>query len=191
MTLEAERFLTYADLQRFPDDDVRREIIDGRLYVSPSPRTWHQTLSRRLQFAFYPLELAGNGFIFDAPTDLLMAGCTPVVPDLIYLRRNQRNLIQEKAIVGIPTLLVEILSPSTASRDRVLKLNRYAGCGVPHYWLMDPEEPSMLLMQLEPRRPDEEAPTYRIVKAIGPGDRFEFEGVTFDFDSLFAPLPDE
>ncbi|MFA7484316.1 MAG: Uma2 family endonuclease [Vulcanimicrobiota bacterium] len=139
VSLEDDRYWTYEDYLQLPDDRNRYEIIHGRLYVSPPPRTFHQTVSRRIQFLLYRLEQEKKGFIFNAPVGLMIPGGTPVEPDLVYLRTEQRQFIEERYINGPPHLVVEILSPSTASRDRTLKLNLYAQARVPHYWIVDPD----------------------------------------------------
>jgi Uma2 family endonuclease len=143
VTLQVDRhkFWTYEDSLSLPSDGQRYEILDGVLYVSPSPSSLHQILSRRLQFFFYQFEQEGLGYIFNAPKDLLMPGCTPVQPDLIYLSRDQRGHIRDKYLQGVPHLVAEILSPSTRSLDRVKKLNRFAQNGVPTT-IPSPEFPS-------------------------------------------------
>ena len=60
--------LTYDDYLLLPDDNNIHEIIDGEHYMAPSPSTYHQTVSRRLQFLLYDaIELTGAGVVFDAP----------------------------------------------------------------------------------------------------------------------------
>jgi Uma2 family endonuclease len=172
---------TYEDYCQLPDDGNRYEVIEGRLYVSPSPRTIHQTLSKRIQFLLYQLELAQNGFVFSAPMDVLMPGCSPVQPDLIFLDAGQAADIQEKYLEGVPHLLVEILSPTTEGYDRVTKLNRYARSGVPHYWIVDGANQTFEVLELT-------RDTYVIRHALTLGDSFEFRGIHFAMDSLFAPI---
>lgn len=172
---------TYEDYCELPDDGNRYEVIDGRLYMSASPRPLHQTLSKRIQDLLYDLEKAGQGWVFDAPTDLIMPGCTPVVPDLIFLGATQGGLIQEKFIEGVPTLLVEILSPSNPGHDRVTKLNRYARSGVPFYWIVDGANQTFEVLELLNG-------TYHIQHALTLGDAFEFRGLRFEMDAMFAPI---
>ena len=129
---------TLADYEALPDDGNRYEVIHGELYMSPPPSPFHQTVSRRIQFLLYSLEQKDQGYIFDAPVGLLIPGATPVEPDLVFLTKDQRSYIKERYIEGPAHLVVEILSPSTASRDRTLKLNLYAQAKVPHYWIVDP-----------------------------------------------------
>ena len=184
LQLDLDKVWTYEDYLAIPDDGQRYEVIDGVLYVSPSPRQIHQLISRRLQFFFYQFELEGQGFIYNAPMDLLMPGCTPVQPDLIFLTRAQRPLICDKYIDGVPLLVVEILSPSTRSYDRVKKLNRYAKSGLPYYVIVDPEDPSFEVFALDNG-------TYRLEHSLGHGDSWEFQGKTLDLTALFLPLPED
>lgn len=187
MALPDEKVWTYEEYRRLPDDGNRYEIIDGRLYVTPSPSMPHQTVSRRLQFLFYALEQGGKGYIIDAPADLLMPGADPVQPDLMYLTVDQKEQIRKAAVFGPPTLVVEILSPSTARTDRTVKLRKYAQCGVPHYWLVDVESRVLEALRLGVDG------HYVLVASLGPGDRCEpeaFPGVVVDMDALFADLPE-
>ena len=185
MTLQLDRgkVWTYQDYLELPEDGRRSEIIDGVLYVSPSPRQIHQLLSRRLQFFFYQFELEGRGFVYDAPMDLLMPGCTPVQPDLIFLTREQRPLIQENYIQGTPELLVEILSPSTRSLDRVKKLNRYAKNGVNFYLIVDPEASTLEVFVHQAGR-------FVLEASLSQEDSWTYQDKTLDLAALFAPLPD-
>lgn len=132
--------LGYEDYASLPEDGRRYEIIDGALHMSPAPRPWHQTVSRRIQFALYAqLELAGLGQVFDAPVDLILSAHDIVQPDLVYLEGPQAGLITDRAIEGVPALVVEILSPSTRRRDVLTKSALYQRAGVPRYWLVDPD----------------------------------------------------
>ena len=183
VSLEEDKFWTYQDYLELPDDRNRYEVIHGRLYVSPPPRTFHQTVSRRLQFLFYQLEREQKGYIFDAPVGLMIPGATPVEPDLIYLRADQKDLIEEKFINGPPHLIVEILSPSTASRDRTLKLNLYAGAGVPHYWIVDPDSCTIEVYHLKDDH-------YQVMAALNKDESYtavEAEGIEVRLAEIFAP----
>lgn len=154
--------------------------------MTPAPSPFHQTLSRRLQFVFYQLEQKGEGLIFDAPVDLLMPGATPVQPDLIYLRQDQASLVTGKGIEGVPELVVEILSPSTATVDRTKKLNAYARAGVRRYLLLDPASQTLEILLHEPAG-------YRLEASLGPQDTFSLDdyGLVLDMASLFKGLSPE
>jgi Uma2 family endonuclease len=131
--------LTYEDYCALPDDGKRYEIIDGDLLATPSPVTKHQRASINLVFLIESyLRSRPLGELFAAPFDVLLDSHTIVVPDLVYVRNENRNVLTDKNIQGAPDLVIEILSPSTARVDRVLKLRKFADRGVAHYWIVDP-----------------------------------------------------
>ena len=72
-----------------------------------------------------------------APMDVHLADHSVVQPDVIYVSPERGEIVQDW-MEGAPDLLVEVLSPSTASRDRVHKLDLYATAGVRAYWIVDP-----------------------------------------------------
>lgn len=186
-SVRSDKVWTYADYCKLPDDGKRYEVIDGVLYVSPSPRTIHQALSKNLQFLLYELERAGHGWVFNAPMDVLMTGATPVQPDLIFVTPEQRHILKPENIQGAPYLLVEILLPRSARYDRVTKLNKYAQCEVPHYWLLDPRARTLEIFRLQ-------RDTYQMLAALEPGGHFvhpDFHGLRLDVSELFANIPDE
>ena len=123
-----------------PEDDKRRELIYGDLFVTPSPTTGHQTVSRRLQFELMKaLEATGIASVFDAPTDVVLDETNVVVPDLVIVSAANKHIITKRAIEGVPDVIVEILSPGTSERDRHYKRRLYEHFHVPEYWIVDPE----------------------------------------------------
>jgi len=139
-TTESKK-LTYEDYAQIPEDGCQHEIIDGVHYVNPAPNLYHQTVSRRLQFALYTqIEQQKLGVVFNAPCDVQILAHDILQPDLaVVLTENQHILMPEK-IQGTPDLVVEILSLSSEARDRKLKRARYQKAGVPEYWIVDPFE---------------------------------------------------
>ena len=133
--------LTYEDYCLLPNDRNRYEILDGELSPTPAPATIHQVILGNLYGILFNY-LRGNqiGKLFLAPTDVIFAPTTVVQPDLIFIGNDRRGIITERAIEGTPTLVVEILSPTTHHTDRVTKAQLYAKYGVPHYWLIDPDQ---------------------------------------------------
>jgi Uma2 family endonuclease len=133
--------LGYSDYVCFPDDGRRHEIIDGEHYMNPAPSTYHQTVSKRLQYQLYTqIELRGLGVLFDAPVDVQLSDHDIVQPDLVIVLNSKKTIITPTKIKGIPDLIVEIISPSSAENDRKLKKHRYEKAGVPEYWIVDPSE---------------------------------------------------
>jgi Uma2 family endonuclease len=108
--------------------------------VTPAPSTTHQTVSKRLQHQLYTqVELAGLGVVFNAPVDVQLGEYDIVQPDLVVVLKERAQMITHPKINGVPDLVVEILSPSTAEIDRSLKKRIYERAGVGEYWIADPE----------------------------------------------------
>jgi Uma2 family endonuclease len=139
MSVPAALKLTYEDYCLLPDDH-RYEVIDGELYVTPAPTTFHQAVKGRLKHLLDDLvEAAGLGIVLDAPTDVLLSKHDILQPDILVVLSENQRVLTEKYIDGAPDLVVEVLSPSTRRRDRVLKAKRYAEFGVRELWLVDPD----------------------------------------------------
>ena len=133
--------LGYPEYASIPDDGLRHEIIEGKHYVNPAPSTYHQTVSRRIQFQLYTqIEVPRLGEIFNAPTDLQLSPHDIVQPDLIVVLAPHRAIITPSKINGIPDLVVEILSPTSEAMDRGRKKDRYEHAGIPEYWVVYPFE---------------------------------------------------
>ena len=127
-----------------PDDGNRYEIIEGVLYMTMSPSSFHQWIVGRLfRFIGHPAEDQGLGYAFDAPIGVFMPGCDPVQPDFVFVRTAQRAIIGRR-IRGVPDLLVEILSPSNREYDETVKRAAYARAGVPEYLIIDPAARTVL-----------------------------------------------
>jgi Uma2 family endonuclease len=136
MAESVKRKLGYDDLALMPDDGLIREILDGELFVTPSPSPMHQRVAMRLARQLDQYLAARNiGELFSAPLDTILGPHDVAEPDLLLV--TDPAIITKRAIEGAPALVVEILSPSTASRDRTIKARRYAAAGILHYWIVD------------------------------------------------------
>jgi len=135
---ELKRKLDYSDLLVTPDDGKRYELVQGDLFVNPSPSPMHQRISRRLERQLEDYFHGRSiGEFFNAPVDLILTMQDVFVPDLLVVANPGH--VTERGIEGPPLLVVEILSPSTMRVDRGVKARRYAELGVEHYWIVDPE----------------------------------------------------
>jgi Uma2 family endonuclease len=134
--------LTYADLQALPDDHKRYELIDGELLVSPSPSTAHQRAVRCLLLILHAACPPGHE-VLTAPFDWLVDQRNVFVPDVIVARTAD---LTETNLPVAPLLAVEVLSPSTRSRDQVRKRAAYQRAGLGHYWLVDPLAASITVL---------------------------------------------
>ena len=142
--------LTYEDLATLTDESRRYEILDGDLAVTPSPTTRHQLVSANLGNLLYT-HVRDNrlGRVFYAPMDVILDAHTVIEPDILFVAAARSEIIQPHAIVGPPDLAIEILSPTTASRDMGIKSTLCARFGVVHYWLVDPIERTLEMFRLD------------------------------------------
>ena len=131
---------TYAEYARFPDDGNRYEVIDGEVLVTPAPSTRHQHIAGNLYIRLREhVERHDLGFVlFDV--DLLFQTGQFLRPDLVYVPKSGRAGLSDRGVEVAPGLIVEVLSPSSGSIDKVKKPARYGDFGVPEYWVADPDE---------------------------------------------------
>lgn len=179
---QGKKKLTYEDYAKLPEEPgFRYEVIDGMLLRDPSPSFYHQRVSRRLQRILedYFDEVDPKGEVFNAPLDLTLGEHTVVQPDLFYLPGSRPA--QHDPIDIVPELVVEVLSPSTSRKDRVLKLNHYQTSGVLHYWILDPEDCFIEAYELH-----DEHYVSMVRSHKGAFSHPSFPGLTFDIEILFS-----
>ncbi|MGH7236833.1 MAG: Uma2 family endonuclease [Nitrospiraceae bacterium] len=124
----------------FPDDGKRHELIDGDHYVTPSPITRHQRISRNLITTLHRFVTQHRlGEVFAAPFDVVLSDVDVVEPDLLFVSASRTAIITEKNIQGAPDFVVEILSESTRKTDEMVKRKRYEHFGIKEYWIVAPE----------------------------------------------------
>lgn len=131
--------LTYRDYAKIPDDGQRYQVIEGELFMTPVPEVRHQRVSRKLLVLLTThVEKHALGEVLVAPIDVLLSKHDIVQPDIVFVSTARAKIITKKNLRGAPDLLIEILSPSTASIDRHRKLRLYERAGVKEYWIVDP-----------------------------------------------------
>lgn len=138
-----------ADLDDFPDDGMRYELLDGELYVSGAQSKRHQRLSGRL-LRLIDDHVAPDdlGEVFFAPVDVWLSDGDRTQPDLVYLSAARLSIYGERMVEGAPDLLVEIASPSTRMVDLVAKRNRFEHNDVREYWIADPDSKTLTILCL-------------------------------------------
>ena len=120
-----------------PDDGKRYELFDGELLVSPAPNLVHQLALARLYDALAPFVRAHRlGETLWSPADLSLGGDELAQPDLFVLPFLPPDRRDWSAYPN-PILVVEVLSPSTARYDRIVKRRRFQRAGIPEYWIVD------------------------------------------------------
>jgi Uma2 family endonuclease len=143
----SQRQFTVYDLENFPDDGSRYEVIDGELYVTAAPHFEHQFALLRVTI---PLgiwcESTGRGALVDG-AGLIFDLNSGVIPDLLWVSSerlpaitvNPRTGQRDGKFHAAPELVVEVLSPGRENeeRDRETKLTLYSRRGVREYWIVD------------------------------------------------------
>jgi Uma2 family endonuclease len=150
-----DRPATYDDLVKVPDIMVA-EIVDGELHASPRPAPRHANVTPALASAVFAPYHHGRGgpggwlILFEPELHL---GRNVLVPDLAGWRRTRLPRLPNAAFISVtPDWVCEVLSPSTASLDRVKKLAIYAREQVGCAWLIDPAARTLEVLRLESGR---------------------------------------
>lgn len=158
--------LTYDDLADFPQDDrLRRELIDGELFVSPSPNLRHQDVVARLTGMLLVHADEQGGRVFPAPTDVVLTPGTVVEPDVVYIGAGRVETLTDGRFIDIiPDLVVEVSSPSTRRLDLVKKRGLDEREAVAEYWFVDLEADRIDVHRLN------EAGVYGMPVSLGDGE---------------------
>lgn len=176
---------TIEELLSLPDDGLRHELLDGVHVVSPAPRPAHQAVFGEL---FYVLKATLRGRVdievFASPADIILGPKILVQPDIFIIARPGGRRIERWQDAGVPLLAIEILSPSTAARDRGAKRHIYQRAGVTEYWIVDPDS-----RLVERWRPGDERPEI-VTGALSWSLPGEAHGVV-DLDDVFRAATSE
>lgn len=137
-TPDAPAKLTYEDYAKTPEGE-RWELIDGVLVMAAAPNMIHQKTQRRLGIPVCNfIEVNQLGEFYFTATDVVLSDTITLQPDLVFISNERLHIETPDNIQGAPDLVVEILSPSTTSRDWRDKMDLYEIHGVPEYWIVDP-----------------------------------------------------
>lgn len=181
---------SYQDYQQWSDDE-RYELIDGIPYLmSPAPSVKHQRVCRELLAEFVMYLRDKECEVFDAPFDVRLFVENKeddeidhvVQPDLVLI--CDKSKLDDKGCNGSPDLIVEVISPSTAKYDRWVKFKLYERARVKQYWIVEPENETIEVFQLESDR-------YRLQGVYGKGDPLlvnMFEDFTMDLKTIFPEV---
>jgi Uma2 family endonuclease len=151
--------------EQLPDDGYRYEVIDGVLYMSTAPSAFHQWIIRQIFLTLYEqIDSQKIGTTLWSPIGVFMPGCDPVQPDLFVVRSEAIAIVRDRRVFGVPSLIVEVLSPSNPEQDLEVKRDAYARAGVPEYWVVRPAERDVVLFS----SPDHGAGIYSQVDQLAP-----------------------
>ena len=135
---------TVDDLDDFPEGSTTRyELVDGALLVSAEPSLQHQRVS--LQLLRLLQEAAPEDLEVFLPIDVRLSPVRQIAPDITVVHRGDAT---GRRLDGTPLLVVEVLSPSTRTVDLVLKRRVLEEAEVPSYWLVDPDDALVTVLEL-------------------------------------------
>jgi Uma2 family endonuclease len=183
--LEISNPLTYEEFLRVRDaTNDQTELIEGELFVTPSPSSLHQAVVLRLTRVFdRVLAESGNGVVLFAPLDVRLAMDSVVQPDIVVLLDEQLNALSEEAVEGSPSIAIEVLSRSTSRRDLIIKRHLYAAHEVAEYWIADPAGKTITI------HTDPAEGQYRsVVTSLDTATSVLLPNAFFDISELFAPI---
>lgn len=167
------------------NSDERLEYMDGIVYRTPSPSIQHQLVSSNLHTQFGIYFKGKQCKVFAAPTDIELVNekfleRKVVIPDLSVICEEKG--FTETKYVGVPTLIVEILSPSNQAHDLVTKFNLYMAHGVKEYWIVNPMKQAITVYVLNEEGLYEQAD---IKVSTGTVQSVCFTGLCVDLQEIF------
>ena len=154
LPLETE-YYTYMDFLEW-DESFRAELLDGEIVMMAPPASKHQRVSGELFFQIRGYLEGKPCKVFAAPFAVRLfpqkdnSDDTVFEPDIVVVCDPDK--LDERGCNGAPDLVIEIISPSTAKYDRVVKFRKYQSAGVKEYWIVDPEIKSVESCVLENTR---------------------------------------
>jgi len=182
MAMHSRVQLLAEDIWDTPDDENRYEVIDGELYVTPPPSLAHQHVVSELLAILRTFARAHDlGEVYVAPLGVILQRTSGVQPDIVFISPRRAEIITPRGLEGAPDLAVEVLSPSTASRDRGIKMRQYAASGIEHYWIIDPRRRTLEAYELRTNG-------YELAASLGESDTFEpplFPGLSIRLTDLW------
>ena len=183
MATNTQARLTYQDYFDLPESEDRYELIDGELYMAPTPIPEHQI------FVYYLAKVIEEfvtryrlGRMIISPQDVVLSDDIVVQPDIMFVSNERLHIIKWGHYVqGAPDLVVEVLSPSTERFDRTVKRERYTNFGVREYWIAD-----IVGRTVEVNASSGDK--FEVVGVYGEGGTFEsplLPGLTVDISDVF------
>jgi Uma2 family endonuclease len=175
--------LTYSDyVQMTPPDSGKFQLIEGELISMTSPNTKHQRIIRLItKFLESYLDKNSIGEIFLSPMDVVLGEHNTYQPDLLFILESNKKIIEETKINGTPDMVVEVLSPSNAYYDLVIKKKIYESSGVKEYWIVDPIQDTLDLYVLQNNKFQHKVQIEK--KGIIPSEIFP--GLDLDLEKIF------
>ena len=190
---QTQRKISYEEYLSIVDSsDQRYELIAGEIYLLASPSFKHQIVVNEIAWHFHNFFKGKRCQSLTAPLDIRLFGFATkfeedpnvVQPDIVVICDGEK-VNEENKYMGIPTLVVEVLSPSTKGKDLAAKLNLYMKSGISEYWIVDFQSKTIFQYSFSEERDIES------LKTIQEGNNIKstvFDGLEINLDDLFAQL---
>jgi Uma2 family endonuclease len=150
MLKTSTELLTANDYRAMPEGPPYFQLVEGKLYMSPSPNFFHQSVAGNIYFLLRGyLKRHPRGKVAIAPSDVQLDFVNVHQPDVYFVSNERLDIIQEQGPVGAPDLVIEVLSRSTARLDKGPKLRVYARSGVRELWLVDKDKKQVAVYRFE------------------------------------------
>jgi len=153
MALAQERLYTEDDYDNIPED-VRVELIDGQFYNQAAPNRVHQEILMSLstEIYYYINSKGGPCKVYPAPFAVRLNEDGDIFePDISVI--CDKGKLDDKGCNGAPDWIIEIISPSTASKDYILKNYKYHDAGVREYWIVNPMDKTITVYRYDDMPP--------------------------------------
>jgi Uma2 family endonuclease len=178
--------ITVHDYMAMPEGPPYYQLIEGELYMSPSPHWRHQKISSNVERPIDRyLEKNDIGQLFHAPLDVIINETNVYQPDVLFFRhRNSKASLGRRCVEGAPDFVVEIFSESTLHLDKGIKLQIYAKAGVKELWFIDPTQKQVIVFDLQKS-------TEEPIGIYGDNDEFAsaiFPGLKFSCAEIFRGI---
>ena len=180
MAVTKQKKWTYEEYYRL-NDEKRYEVLEGELIEMSSPSSEHQIIIGNLSSMLWVFLKENNlGQMISSPIDVIFDENNTFQPDIVFISKENKQIIQDRGIFGSPDLVVEILSKSTEKKDRGLKFKAYEKFGVREYWLVDPRKKSIEVFVLEKSK----FVSYNLVKTDDPLKSRVFPNLSVRYSEL-------
>lgn len=172
-------------LELASEKDERYEYIDGKIYNTTAPKTTHQLAQSKLLERFFNYFADSKYTVMVAPYDITLKrnqdDINIVQPDIMIISDLEKNLNEKDYYIGVPTLVAEILSESTLSKDMIKKLDLYMEAGVEEYWIINTLNQEIMIYQSN----NNELIDSKTFKKSEEITSFNFKGLQFSLKNIF------
>jgi len=187
--IEKVNWSTFREMELADNDPFIYELFEGEIMKRAAPSLMHQRISRKLLGkldAF--IEEKNLGEIFSAPVDLNLDEYNAFQPDLAFISNERSFLIEDGDYIhGAPDMVVEIISPGSIKKDRVIKKDLCERFAIREYWLVDPLNKSIEIYTMQA----DKYMLHDLQEIRGKISSTVLTGFELELTNIFGAAPDE